>query len=118
MYFLSKTAFWAWWSMVHMRFEGCCKICLIRSETEFLFSPDRVECYPHTLFIARLCAYMQICIITHPSENHTGIYTQSPQVTSPLISSHTCWSVEEHGRAATLAFSKREIVTYHGLIVV
>lgn len=91
--------------VVQMKLEGCCKICLLRSVTER-------PCFPQTEWsvraMVRVCAYMQICVITHPSESHTGIYTQSPQVTSPLIRSCTRWFLEKHGREATCLFHPRE----------
>lgn len=98
----------------------------IRGQRAWYFSVILSACFPQTEWsvraTSRVCAYMLMCVITHPSESHIGIYTQSPQLISPplrrlyTLSSRNTWQRSSlcHPREKSWpAFLKRAAVTMH-----
>lgn len=97
------SAFWAWWSMVHMRFEGCCKICLLRSETECSCFPQTEWSVAHTLcpwpdcvhtckFVLLLIHQRTILAFTHNLPGHISSHQLSHMLVCRRTwqSSHSC----------------------------
>lgn len=90
-----------------MQSKGYSKICLIVSLlTLSAFSPQRESSFKA---VARVCAYMLMCVITQPSESHNGIYTPSSQLKYISLRHTTCRAPGIHGREGPLFIQERNL---------